>query len=114
MVYAITVWSSWYAIGLVTEAATPAAAIMTTSLILGVVFNLVWTVYQPPWLRCAGDAATAAVALAAMSELPRTFPFALPAGGHDPLVRLALVLLVGALLVGLVARLVVLVRLPGS
>lgn len=74
---AVHVSPGWKAVPLLTEDTAKVIGVVTASIVVGLVLNLVYVATDPPWLRRLGDAITAAMSCAVAVVVLRVFPFAL-------------------------------------
>ena len=83
-----------------------------SSIVVTVVANAVYLVYDPRWLRALGGMATTGVGLAAMVRIWRVFPFDFDDSALDWALIFRIMLAVGIFgsLIGLVAQFASLVR----
>jgi hypothetical protein len=97
----------WEAASFLTDDAADVVGLVTFSIAVGVVANLVWLVTDPVWLRALGDAVTAAISVVVSARLLAVFPFTFDDGSPWPtLIRVALWVGVVGGSVGVVANLV--------
>jgi len=87
MLYAINVWPGWESVPFLTEDTPAVLGWVNASIVVGLVANLAYLVWDPRWLKTLGDTATTAVGLVALLRIWQTFPFDFGTGGFDwPLV----------------------------
>ena len=70
----------WQSVPFLTDAMSRAIGVVNLSITAGLVANLVYVVWDPPWLRALGDLATTCVGVLAMLRLWQVWPFDFPAG----------------------------------
>ena len=101
----------WAAASFLPDAAGAVVPLLTGSIVLTLVANLVWLVRDPLWLRAAGDLVTAVVGGLVSWRVLAVFPFVFADGSLWPTVlRIALWVGVVGSAIAAVANLVALVR----
>jgi hypothetical protein len=75
MLYAVNVWPGWDAVPFLTGETEEVLGIVNASIIVGLVANAAYVLYDRPWFRAWGDITTNAVSLSAMVAIWRVFPF---------------------------------------
>ena len=85
---------------------------VNASIIAGIVANVVWTLWDPDWLRHLGQIAVDVISFVAVVRTWQIFPFDLSGywGGWETIGRVVLVLAGIGLVVDVLGRLVALVR----
>jgi len=73
--YLINVWPGWQAVPFLDADVDQIIGLVNFSLVLGIVFNLVYLVYDPQWLKSCGDLVNAAIGLVVLVWSWNTFPF---------------------------------------
>ncbi|MGO4597502.1 hypothetical protein [Terrabacter sp. 2RAF25] len=101
-------WPGWEVVPFLTDRMPLVLGLVNASLVVGIVVNLVLTVWHPPRLKALGDLAIGAVGTAAMVRIWQVFPFDLQGSAWETVVRVLLV--VGLVGTGM-SILVALVRL---
>ena len=112
LLFLVLGWPGWAALPFLTEEFTQVVGLLSASLVVGAVANLVYLVADPPWVRSLGQLVVSGVSLAATVRLLQVFPFDFSGWSFDPswLVRLLLWLGVLGTVVGMLTELVRLVR----
>ena len=102
----------WEALPFLTDETPLVLGLVNGSIVTGIVANAVYLLADPTWLRALGDVAQNLVGIAAMVRIWQVFPFAFDDSTLDwPLIaRWALAVGVAGSAIGLVVRLVSLVR----
>lgn len=85
----------WRAVPFLTAETALVLPWVTAQLLTSIAVNLVWVVVDPRWLRALGEAATAAMGLAAALRVLTAFPFAFDDGGLPWATLVRVVLWVG-------------------
>jgi len=111
LLWLIHVNPGWSAAPFLTDAAEQLVPLVTFSLVVSIVVNLVWVIRDPRWLRALGDLVTAVISVVVMARLLTVFPFPLdPDSTWHTVVQMGLwVGLIGST-IGVVANLALLVR----
>jgi len=100
----------WEAASFLTEDTADVLPLVTVSIALSILVNLVWLAYDPVWLRALGDLLTAVAGVVAAIPVLQVFPFTFPEGSLWPtVVRIALWVAIVGGAIGAVANLVALV-----
>jgi hypothetical protein len=112
LLYLVNIHPGWAAIPVLTPDAARVIGLLNLSLVLGLVVNLVYAVYDPRWLTALGSVATTGVGLAVLVWIWRVFPFAFDdASVHWPLVvRVVLGVAIAGSAIGVAVQCVTLVR----
>ena len=112
LLFLVLVWPGWAALPFLTEEFTQVVGLLSASLVVGAVANLVYVVADPPWVRSLGQLVVSAFSLAVTVRLLQVFPFDFSGWSFNPtwLVRLLLWLGVLGTIVGMLTELVRLVR----
>ncbi len=114
--YVINVWPGWQQVPFLTEETTVVLWLVNISLIAGVVANVVFAAYDPPWVKALGDLITTSIGLVALVRVWQVFPFDF--SGYSTnwavLARFVLVVAIVGSIIGVVVQLVSLVRLTVS
>ena len=112
LLFLVLVWPGWAALPFLTEEFTQVVGLLSASLVVGAVANLVCVVADPPWVRSLGQLVVSAFSLAVTFRLLQVFPFDFSRWSFDPswLVRLLLWLGIFGTVVGMLTELVRLVR----
>jgi hypothetical protein len=112
LLWLLLVEPGWRWLGFLTEDFAAVLGWVTLSLLVGVVSNVVFLGFDPPWVRRLGDAVSAGVASVAMARLWAVFPFDLGTwSGWETALRVALGLACIGTAIGAVANLAEAVRL---
>jgi hypothetical protein len=109
MLVVLNVAPGWQAIPFLTSDTTQVLWLVNLSIAAGIVANLVYLAYDPPWLKSLGDLATTGIGLAAAIRVWQVFPFDLPAGWSAG-VRTLLVICIAVSCIALLAQIVALAR----
>jgi hypothetical protein len=83
--------------------------LVNLSLAAGVAANLVYLVYESPWLKSLGDLATTGIGLVAAIRIWRVFPFDLSSGWSTAM-RVLLAIAIAGYCIALVVQMVALAR----
>lgn len=111
LLWLLDVSPGWSAAGFLTDDVADVVPIVTFSLVVGIVVNLVWVVRDPVWLRALGDLATAVIGAFVCVRLLAVFPFPLDEDSiWRIVVRMALWVGVIGSAISAVVNLVVLIR----
>ncbi|HEY5184175.1 MAG TPA: hypothetical protein VIM19_04535 [Actinomycetes bacterium] len=112
LLFLVLVWPGWAALSFLTEEFTRVVGLLSASLVVGAVANLMYVVADPPWVRSLGQLVVSAFSLAVTVRLLQVFPFDFSGWSFDPswLVRLLLWLGVVGTAIGIVTEMVRLVR----
>lgn len=112
LLFLVLVWPGWAALPFLTEEFTRVVGLLSASLVVGAVANLVYVVADPPWVRSLGQLVVSAISLAVTVRLLQVFPFDFSRWSFDPswLARLLLWLGIFGTVVGMLTELVRLVR----
>jgi len=78
--FLINIWPGWESLSFLTADTTKVLWLVNASLIAGVVADLVYARYDPPWLVALGGVVTTAIALAALIRIMQVFPVDSAAG----------------------------------
>ncbi|SNY59213.1 hypothetical protein [Paractinoplanes atraurantiacus] len=106
LLFLINQWPGWDAVPFLSAETTQVLLAVNTSLIVGIVVNVVWIAYDPGWLTALGELATTGVGLVAMIRMWQVFPFTFT-GGFDweVVTRILLAVGIGGSVIGLIAGL---------
>lgn len=116
LLYLVNVAPGWQAVPFLTGDTRQVLALANLSLAVGIVANLVYPAYDPPWFKNVGDLLTTGIALALLVRVWAVFPFAFAGTGPDWALVARVVLLVSiagtvvAVVVQLVSLLLRLIR----
>ncbi len=113
VLYLVNVEPSWQAVPFLTDGTRQALGLVNLSLAVGLVTNLVYTTYDPPWFKGLGDLLTTGIALALLVRVWDVFPFAFPGTGTDWafVARVVLIVSIVGTIVGVVFQVVSLLLL---
>ena len=111
-VFLVNVRPGWWIVPFLTDATPDVLGWVNASIVVTVVANAVYLVYDPRWLRALGGMATTGVGLAAMVRIWQVFPFDFDDSALDWALIFRIMLAVGIFgsLIGLVAQFASLVR----
>ncbi len=111
LLWLIHVNPGWSAAPFLTDAAEPLVPLVTFSLVVSIVVNLVWVVRDPLWLRALGDMITAAISVVVLSRVLALFPFSFDDGSMLRTVfRVVLVVALVGTAIAVVVHLVAMIR----
>lgn len=112
LLYAVNVWPGWRWFAFVTEDAEQLVPLLNASLVVGMVANLIYIVFDRRWVKALGDLVTVGVSLVLLVWTWQVFPFAFtdPAIDWALVVRGVLAVSILGCVIALVVQLVVLVR----
>ena len=99
----------WQAIPFFTNDTAQVLGLVNLSIAAGIVADLTYLAYDPPWLKSLGDLVTTGIGLAAVIRIWQVFPFDLPAGWSAG-VRTLLVICIAGSCIALLVQIVTLVR----
>jgi hypothetical protein len=116
LLWLVHAWPGWEAVPFLTEDTAQVLGLVTASLVVGLVANLVYLLADPAWLTAAGAVVTTAVGLAAAVRLLQVFPFDFgdDGSGWELLARILLWVGIVGSIIGIVVNLVALVRALGA
>lgn len=77
LLYLVNVRPGWEAVPFLTPATVLVLPLVNASMVVSLVANLVYALYDRAWLKALGDVATTAVGLAALVKVWQVFPLAL-------------------------------------
>jgi hypothetical protein len=77
LLWLIHVNPGWSAAAFLTDDAEQVVSLVTLSLVVSIVVNLIWAVHDPVWLRALGDLVTGAIGIVVCARLLDVFPFPL-------------------------------------
>jgi hypothetical protein len=94
LIWAVNVTPGWRAVPFLTEDAGALLGLVNLSLFAGLVVNVGYVLYDAPWVRRVGEAATTGISLVVMVRLLQIFPFDFSGGwsGWPSVARVLLVL----------------------
>lgn len=112
MYYLVNAWPGWEELPFLTGDTRDVLGLVNVSLLIGIVANLVYVAYDPPWFRALGDLATTGVGLAVLVRVWQVYPFDFSGytANWDAIVRTVLVVAIVASVIGIITQLVLLVR----
>lgn len=112
LLYLINGAPGWQAVPFLTDDVEAVLGIVNTSLLAGLVVNLLWSLADPEWWRALGQVVLSAIGLAATLQILDVFPFDFTGWAFDPtwLVRLVLVVAAFGTGISLLVQVVTLVR----
>ncbi len=73
--WAINLWPGWEAVPFLTDETSQLLPLINLSLILGVVANVAYLFFDPPWFKALGNVVTVGISLAVLVQAVRIFPF---------------------------------------
>jgi hypothetical protein len=113
LLWLLHVAPGWKWLTFLTDEFANLVGLITASLVVGAVIDLVYVVGDPPWMKRLGDAITATFACVIFARAWAVFPFDLDGwwSGWVTLLRLALGFLTVATAIAVVASLAELIRL---
>jgi hypothetical protein len=111
LAYAVNIWPGWEAVPFLTEETQQVVGLVTFSMLVAVVVNLVYVAADPPWLKALGDTVTTGIAFAVLVRMLQVFPFDFTGSSFD-WALVARVVLVVALIGTAIALVVQFVTLP--
>lgn len=110
LLYLVNRSPGWDAVPFLTDETTQVLGIVNASIVVGLVAQLVYVVWDPDWLRALGDVVTTGVGLLALVRIWQVWPIDLPTDGRDALARAVVALGVVGSVIGVLAGVVRLVR----
>lgn len=99
-------WPGWQVVPFLTDGFRGVVWLLAVSLLLSAVAELVYAVVDRPRVKAAGDVLTLAVSLLVTVLLWQAFPFDLPDGPWETVVRVLLVLTVVGTVIGMIVAVV--------
>jgi hypothetical protein len=99
----------WQAIPFLTSDTSQVLWLVNLSLAAGIAANLVYLVYDAPWLKTLGDLVTTGIGLAAAIRIWQVFPFDLSSGWTTAM-RVLLIIAIAGSCIALVVQIVTLAR----
>jgi hypothetical protein len=75
LLFLVNVSPGWQAVPFLTESTTEVLLLVNLTMLVAVVANAVYSVFDPPWVRALGDAVTTSVGLASLVRIWQVFPF---------------------------------------
>ena len=109
LLFVLNARPGWQAMPFLTSDAGQVLWLVNLSLAAGIAANLVYLVYDPPWLKSLGDLATTGIGLAAAIRIWQVFPFDLSSGWAAG-VRALLVVAIAGSCIALLAQIITLAR----
>ena len=108
----VNVSPGWEAVGFLTPRMAEVLWLVNASLLVGVVANSAYSVYDATWLRALGDVATTGIGLAVMVRIWQVFPFDFDPSSFpwDVVARWLLGIGIFGSIIGIIVALVKLVR----
>jgi hypothetical protein len=112
ILYLVNRWPGWQFLDFLTGDTTRVLWLFDFSLVVGIVVNLAYAGYDPPWLTAAGNLVTTAIGIAVLGRIWRVFPFDFGDAAFDwaMLIRVLLVVGIAGAAIGVVVNLVSLIR----
>lgn len=116
LLYLINVAPRWQELTFLTSATVSVLTWVNTSLVAGIVANVVYVLDDAPAIRAFGDLVTTAISLAAIVRVWQVFPFAFDQRGlhWEPVIRVLLIVAGVGSAIAIVVQLVTLVRLAAK
>jgi hypothetical protein len=110
--FLINVWPGWERVSFLTADTTKVLWLVNGALVAGIVADLVYARYDPPWLVALGGLVTTGIGLAGLIRIAQVFPVDFSGWEFDGtgLVRVLLILAIVGTAIGVVVQLVALVR----
>ncbi|HEX6234718.1 MAG TPA: hypothetical protein VFZ63_16440 [Jiangellaceae bacterium] len=110
--FLINLWPGWESVSFLTADTTKVLWLVNAALIAGIVADLVYARYDPPWLVALGGLVTTGIGLVGLIRIMQVFPVDFSGWEFDGtgLVRILLILAIVGTAIGIVVQLVVLVR----
>ena len=99
----------WQAIPFLTSDTAQVLGLVNLSIAAGIVADLIYLAYDPPWLKSLGELVTTGIGLATAIRIWQVFPFDLSAGWSAG-VRTLLVICIAGCCVALLIQIVTLAR----
>jgi hypothetical protein len=99
-------WPGWQVVPFLTAGFRGVVWLLAVSLLLNAAAEVVYAVVDRPRVKAAGDVLTLAVSLLVTVRLWQAFPFDLPAGPWETVVRLLLVLAIVGTVIGMIVAVV--------
>jgi hypothetical protein len=112
LLYAVNEWPGWDALPFMTDETTEVLGLVNASIVAGLVANAVYVVYDAGWMRALGDLVTTSVGLVAMVRIWQVYPFDFSGYSFDWDIVVRILLVVGMVgsVIGIIVRLMNLVR----
>jgi len=112
ILYLVNGRPGWQSLDFLTGATTRVLWLFTFSLVVGIVVNLVYAGYDPPWLTAAGNLVTTAIGIIVLARIWQVFPFDFGDASFDwaMLVRVLLVIGIGGAAIAVMVHTVSLIR----
>ena len=110
--YLLNVSPGWDAVPFLTSSTALVVGLVNVSSAIGIVINVSYMFYDPPWWRAAGETVTTAVGLAVLVRLWDVFPFdfAESSVNWSLVTRVVLVIAIAGSVIGIVVQLLTLAR----
>ncbi|GAA4413406.1 hypothetical protein GCM10023168_36310 [Fodinibacter luteus] len=80
MLYLVNRSPGWEALPFLTPETTEVLGLVNASIVAGVVANLVYLAWDPPWVRALGDVVTTSIGLTALVQIWQVWPIDLDSG----------------------------------
>lgn len=75
LIWIVNVWPGWEAVPFLTPEAAEVIQLVNLSLVLGILTNVVYAVWDAAWVKALGDVVTTSIALAVTIRTLQVFPF---------------------------------------
>lgn len=110
--FLINIWPGWERVSFLTSETSEVLWLVNVALLAGIVADLVYLVYDPPWLVALGGVVTTGIGLAALIRFAQVFPVDFSGWDFDGtgLARALLIIAIVGAAIGIVVQLVALVR----
>jgi hypothetical protein len=112
LIWVVNAVPGWRSLPLLSGEFSRVLGIVTISFMVGLAINLLFVVYDPPWVKRLGDALTTGVTVVVMLQLVTVFPFDFGSrwGAWEAPFRVFLVLGCVGAVIGVISNLFLLVR----
>jgi hypothetical protein len=112
ILYAVNVWPGWQILPFLTGEFRQLLDLVNLSLIAGMVANLIFLIFDVPWVKALGDLVVTVIGLAVMVRFWQVFPFDFADTTLDwaLITRVVLIVAMAGTAIAILVQLVVLVR----
>ena len=83
LMYAINVWPGWQTVPFLTDATHRVLGLVTFSLAMSLIVNVIFLFADPPWVKAFGNLVTAGIGLAVLVRVFQVFPFDFTTSSFD-------------------------------
>jgi hypothetical protein len=112
ILYLVNGQPGWRSVDFLTGDTTRVLGLLNVSVVVGIVVNLLYVGYDPPWLTATGNLVTTAIGIAVLARIWHVFPFDFGDASFDwaMLIRVLLVVGIVGAAIGVLVNLVTLIR----